>query len=63
MTLSIFIDICSALQLHIDLIANDFDIEHLISFKINVSIAINFLMEIGVLHEILRTDNGKFISR
>ena len=52
MTLSIFIDICSALQLHIDVIANDFDIEHLISFKINVSIATNFLMEIGVLHEI-----------
>ena len=43
----------SAQQLRIDLIDNDFDIELLISFKINVFIATNFLMEIEVLREIV----------
>ena len=43
----------SAQQLHIDLIANDFDIERLINLKINVFIVTNFLMEIEDLREIL----------
>ena len=62
MTLSIFIAF-SAQQLHIDLIANDFDIERLISLTINVFIAANFWWRLRFCVRYCCTDYDQFISR